>query len=62
MLIIVKICINISLLLSYINTKLRDEYSNIEKLVEDLNVSKEEIDEILNKIGYFYDQDNNRYF
>lgn len=50
------------ILLSYINTKLRDEYSNIEKLVEDLNVSKEEIDEILNKIGYFYDQDNNRYF
>lgn len=50
------------ILLSYINTKLRDEYSNIEKLVEDLNVSKEEIDEILNKIGYFYDRDNNRYF
>ena len=49
-------------LLSYINTKLRDEYSNIEKLIDDLNVSKEEIDEILNKIGYFYDREKNRYF
>jgi len=48
-------------LLSYINTKLRDQYSSLESLLDDLNITKDEVDNILNGIGYFYDQNLNKY-
>lgn len=48
-------------LLSYINTKLRDQYSSLESLLDDLNITKDEVDNILNSIGYFYDQNLNKY-
>lgn len=41
------------ILLSYINSKLRNYYSSIDDLLEDLNIKKEEIDIILNQAGYF---------
>ena len=50
-----------TILLSLINTKLRDFYSSIEDLCDDLDYSKEEIDEILNKEGYFYSKEANQY-
>ena len=43
------------ILLSYINTKLRDNYLNLDILCEDLNLNKVEINAILNKIGCYYD-------
>ena len=50
-----------NILLSVINTKLRDIYSSIDELCSDLDYSKEEIDEVLNKSGYFYDSSLNQY-
>ena len=50
-----------NILLSVINTKLRDTYSSINELCIDLDYSKEEIDEVLNKSGYFYDSSLNQY-
>lgn len=50
-----------NVLLSVINTKLRDKYQNINDLCDDLDESKDEIDNILNKIGYFYSLEQNRY-
>ena len=49
------------LLLSIINTKLRDSYSSLDDLVDDLDYSKEEINEILNKAGYYYNEDLNQF-
>ena len=50
-----------TILLSLINTKLRDFYDSIESLCDDLDYSKEEVNEILNSIGYFYDPTINQY-
>ena len=47
------------LLLSVVNTKLRDYYHNLDALCDDMNVEKEEIVNILKTIDYEYDE--NRY-
>lgn len=52
------------MLLSYINTQLRDNYSNLEKLAEGLDISKDELNEIVKKlegIGYKYNADSNKF-
>ena len=49
------------MLLSYINLKLRDSYSSLEALCDDLDVSKSEIEEILKSINYIYDKDQNQF-
>lgn len=49
------------ILLSIINTRLRDVYSNLENLCEDLNISIEDILEKLNYIGYFYSAKRNQF-
>ena len=48
-------------LLSIINMKLRDFYSSIDDLCDDLDEKKEEIDNILNSIGYYYSKENNQF-
>lgn len=48
-------------LLSYVNTKLRDFYSTLDALCDDLDVSKKEIIESLAKIGYTYDKMLNQF-
>lgn len=49
------------MLLSFINLKLRDYYSGLEALCEDLDVAKEEITEKLAGIDYHYDQEKNQF-
>lgn len=49
------------LLLSIINTKLRDNYSNLDDLCEDLDVSKEQIISKLKEIQYVYDEQKNAF-
>lgn len=49
------------MLLSVVNMKLRDEYSSFAELCDDLNVSADEITEILGKSGFKYDEENNRF-
>ena len=48
-------------LLSYINTKLRDNYSSMDELCDELDYDKSNIDELLNSINYFYDSELNQY-
>ena len=48
-------------LLSVINTKLRDFYSSLEDLCEDLDESYDEIKDILSSIGYYYDKESNQF-
>lgn len=45
------------ILLSYINTKLRDFYPSLEALCDDLNIAPTELCEQLNAIGYVYRKD-----
>lgn len=47
--------------LSYINTKLRDEYSSLEDFCCDAGLSAEDICERMKKIGYEYDPDLNAF-
>lgn len=49
------------MLLSFINLKLRDNYSDIEALCDDLDVDREEIDNILKSADYHYDRGANQY-
>ena len=46
------------MLLSVVNTKLRDQYHDLNVLCDDMNVAKEEIESKLNAIDYFYDNRN----
>ena len=52
------------ILLSYINTQLRDNYKDLEALSEGLDISRDEVDNIVEKleaIGSKYDNSSNRF-
>ena len=49
------------MLLSVVNTKLRDFYSNLEELAKAEGVTKEEIIQRLAKINYVYDESHNQF-
>lgn len=49
------------MLLSVINMKLRDQYSSLEILCDDMNVDKADITERLGQIGYIYNEDLNSF-
>lgn len=49
------------LLLSVVNTKLRDNYPSLDALCEDMNAEKEAIKDTLKKIDYEYDEKSNRF-
>ena len=48
-------------LLSYVNMKLRNFYSNLDALCDDMGVSKTEIEEKLSAIGYYYQEAKNQF-
>ena len=50
-----------SMLLSFVNMKLRDRYQNPDAMCEDLDADRKEIDEKLAGIGYAYDPGRNQY-
>ncbi len=50
-----------AMLLSYVNTKLRDEYDDLEKLCDDLDISREELEKKLGSINYEYDEKLNKF-
>ena len=52
------------ILLSYINTQLRDNYKDLEALSDGLDISMDELKNITQKleaIGYKYDNSSNRF-
>lgn len=48
------------MLLSYINTQLRDKYSSLDELCDDMDVSAEDIISKLDNAGYVYDKNANK--
>lgn len=50
-----------NMLVSFVNMKLRDFYSSLDSLCDDLDVSKDEIEKKLESIGYIYDREANSF-
>lgn len=50
-----------AILLSFINTKLRDEYMSLDELCKSLCISPEEIERKLSSLGYTYNKEKNRF-
>lgn len=49
------------MLLSVVNTKLRDFYPSLDALCEDMEVDRQEIETTLQKIQYQYKEELNRF-
>ena len=49
------------LCLSVVNTKLRDQYKDLESLCEDLNVDKQNLIEKMSAIDYEYNLEQNQF-
>lgn len=49
------------MLLSYVNTQLRDFYSDLDDMCKSMNVDKEDIIERLKVIDYLYDESLNKF-
>ncbi len=49
------------ILLSYINTKLRDEYQSLEALCENLEIDQSRIKTLLSSIDYTYTKELNQF-
>ena len=47
------------MLFSMVNMKLRDCYSSLDELCEDMNVDKDSLIRKLNSVGFEYSQENN---
>ena len=49
------------ILLSFINTKLRDEYKSIDDLCKSLNINRMQLESDLASIDYTYTKEQNRF-
>lgn len=49
------------ILLSVVNTKLRDQYSDLDHLCEDLDEDKNRLVQTLAGVGYIYDRSQNQF-
>lgn len=52
---------NPMMLLSFMNTKMRDEHMNLDELCYDLEIDRSDVEEKLNMISYTYDSELNRF-
>ena len=49
------------MLLSWMNTQLRDHYPSLDELCQSLNLDRESVEHTLASIDYSYDSDSNRF-
>ena len=49
-------------LMSVINMKLRDFYSTLDNLCDDMGIDRKELEETLGKAGFEYSEENNRFW
>lgn len=49
------------ILLSYINTQLRDYYSDLDDMCKSLNINPEQLLNTLSQIDYHYDKQRNQF-
>ena len=50
------------MLMSWVNMKLRDFYTSLETLCEDLEIDREELIETLEKAGFEYNSELNKFW
>lgn len=50
------------ILLSYVNTKLRDDYSSLDAMCIDLDIDRETLEAKLNEAGFEYSAESNKFF
>ena len=50
-----------AILLSFVNARLRDEYDSLEELCGALDVSRPDLEERLEAIGYLYNETMNQF-
>lgn len=50
------------MLFSFINMKLRDNYSSLDELCDDMNVKKEIVVQKLKSVGFEYSPENNKFW
>lgn len=49
------------MLLSWLNTQLRDHYPSLKELCEDMELSEEQIRTSMEEAGFFYEPENNQF-
>lgn len=49
------------ILLSYVNTKLRDDYADLDDLCGSLGIARDDLCDRLAPLGYTYNRKNNRF-
>ncbi|MCQ2504935.1 MAG: DUF4250 domain-containing protein [Saccharofermentans sp.] len=49
------------MLLSFVNTQLRDNFPSLDEFCSSFGVDKSDIEDKLKKLDYVYDKDNNRF-
>ncbi|MBD5524188.1 MAG: DUF4250 domain-containing protein [Lachnospiraceae bacterium] len=49
------------MLLSFINLKLRDYYTSLEALCDDMDIDRREIEDKLSSMDYHYDKEKNQF-
>lgn len=50
------------ILLSYVNTKLRDQYSDLDEMCDDLAIDRNTLVKRLGDAGFEYSKENNKFF
>ena len=50
------------MLMSVINMQLRDRYSNLNELCDDMNLNKSELLTKLKNVGFEYDEENRKFW
>lgn len=50
------------ILLSYVNTKLRDDYPSLDAMCEDLDIDRTALEDKLRSAGFEYSAENNKFF
>lgn len=51
-----------AMLMSWTNLKLRDYYGSLEELCEDLEIDRNELENVLNKAGFEYNPELNKFW
>lgn len=51
-----------AMLMSYINTKLRDDYPSLDALCDDMHIDKDALLALLAKGGFEYSEANNKFW
>ena len=50
------------MLMSFVNMKLRDFYSSLDDMCDDMEIDRNEIEETLKKAGLEYSQEHNKFW